>query len=86
MKSHNRLKLVDRTQYRIPIVKPPSNDKSLPAQGIGLLEFSYDDSYLVCRNGTVSLLRQHAIHPLDLESLYTLSRNCDFFKLLRTNG
>lgn len=37
LKSNNRMKLVDRIQYRIPIVKPVSNEKSLPAQGVGLL-------------------------------------------------
>ncbi len=46
------MKLVDKAQYRIPIVKPVSNDKSLPNQGVNLLEFSYDDSYIACKNGT----------------------------------
>lgn len=45
------MKLVDRTQYKIPTVKPVISDKSAIVQGIGLLEFSYDDSYLACRNG-----------------------------------
>jgi hypothetical protein len=52
LKSNNRMKLVDRAQYRIPVVKPVSSEKAPPVQGVGLLEFSFDDSYLVCRNGT----------------------------------
>lgn len=52
LKSNNRMKLVDRGQYKIPVVKPVVSDKALPIVGVGLLEFSYDDSYLVCRNGT----------------------------------
>jgi WD40 repeat protein len=51
--SLNRMKLVDRAQYKIPVVKPAPSDKALPAQGVGLLDFSYDDSFLVCRNGTL---------------------------------
>lgn len=31
------MKLVDRTQYKIPITKPVLNEKSSPAQGVGLL-------------------------------------------------
>ena len=37
LKSNNRMKLVDRSQYRIPIVKPIPNEKALPNQGVSLL-------------------------------------------------
>ena len=48
-KGTNQLKLIDRNSYKIPISKALS-DKA--GNGIGLLEFSYDDSYLACRNGS----------------------------------
>ena len=35
--NNNRMKLVDRGQYRIPVVKPVINDKALPIVGVGLL-------------------------------------------------
>ena len=57
MKGTNQLKLVDRSHYKIPITKPQLNDKTAPLQGIGLLEFSFDDSYLACRNGTFPLIQ-----------------------------
>lgn len=37
LKSYNRMKLIDRTQYKIPVVKPAPNDKAPPAQGVGVL-------------------------------------------------
>ena len=37
MKGKNQLKLIDKSHYKIPFVKPQINDKSLPAQGVGLL-------------------------------------------------
>ena len=52
MKGKNQLKLIDWQHYKIPVVKPQISDKAPPTQGVGLLEFSHDDSYLACRNGT----------------------------------
>lgn len=37
VKGNNQLKLVERSQYKIPITKPQLNEKSTPVQGIGLL-------------------------------------------------
>lgn len=37
VKSNNKMKLVDRAQYRVPVVKPVVNDKVLPIVGVGLL-------------------------------------------------
>ncbi len=51
VKGGNQLRLVDKSQYKIPITKPQLNDKTPPIQGIGLLEFSYQDNYIACRNG-----------------------------------
>jgi hypothetical protein len=45
------MKLVDRNTYKIPTSKPIISEKGSPAQGVGLLEFSSDDSYVACRNG-----------------------------------
>ena len=51
-KGSHPLNLVDRAHYKIPTIKPQLSDKGAPQQGIGLLEFSPDDNYLACRNGT----------------------------------
>jgi hypothetical protein len=64
-KGTNQLKLIDRNHFKIPQSKILV-DKN--GQGIGLLEFSYDDNYLACRNGKgVLICRQHAKHGVDLE-------------------
>lgn len=56
-KTANRMRLVERSHYRLPVNKPLSSDKGPPVQGVGLLEFSYDDAYLACRNGTTLLIQ-----------------------------
>lgn len=50
------MRVIDRTQYKIPTVKPTLNEKTLPNQGISSLEFSYDDSFIACKNG-ISIFR-----------------------------
>lgn len=54
-KTANRMKLVERSHYRLPVNKPVNSDKGPPIQGVGLVEFSYDDSYIASRNGTFIL-------------------------------
>lgn len=49
------MKNVEQKNYRIPTSKTQtiaSSDKAVPIQGVGALQFSEDDQYIACRNGT----------------------------------
>ncbi len=57
--TRSNFRVIDTPVFKIPTNKPSfsENLNSLPKEGVGLLEFSQDDSLLAFRNGTFRLIQ-----------------------------